>query len=188
LGHQILLSLGGNLPSPAGEPVDTLRAAVQSLRGRGLKVDSVSAMYQTAPVPASKQPDFINCALAAKTDLSAAVLLNLFQQTEKAFGRKPADRWSARSLDIDLLAYGDKILPSNSAWEAVVSSPDPSVSLTQPTVPHPRLHLRAFVLVPLMNIAPDWLHPFYQKTIRELRADPDICGQARQVSEISAKL
>jgi len=183
--HHILVGLGGNLPSGYGSPVDTMREAVRVLGDEGLENISVSGLYQTTPVPVSEQPDFINCALAANTDLSADGLLLLFKETEQLLGRKPAERWSARTVDIDLLVYEQVILPSPQAWNVVVHSDDPAAFLEQPVVPHPRLHKRAFVLVPLLDVAPDWRHPCLNITVTEMVKNAAIRVQASDVRKIS---
>ncbi|MBV1901321.1 MAG: 2-amino-4-hydroxy-6-hydroxymethyldihydropteridine diphosphokinase [Kordiimonadaceae bacterium] len=188
MAENILVGLGGNLPSDRGGPQVTIQAAVQLLAQNTLEIQAVSAVYRTAPVPASDQPDFINIALAARTALPAQKLLHLFQNIERDLGRQPAERWSARTLDIDLLAYGSHILPSANAWHDVAYSDDPAAILTEPVVPHPRLHKRAFVLKPLMDIAPDWDHPVLHKTVSQLILDEDVAAQAASVVQICADL
>jgi len=186
--RQILVGLGGNIASPYGEPKVTLCKAVAALEAAGLANIEVSAVYQTAPVPATGQPDFINIALQAETEFSPGQLLALFQKTEKAFGRQPAERWAARTLDIDLLACGDMVLPGRSVWFELVSNSDPAAILQQPVVPHPRLHKRAFVLCPLQDIAPTWCHPCLDQTVQEMSSMSFIKDQYSSVRKISDKL
>jgi len=188
MNQVILVSMGGNLPSACGAPRQTLCSAVGALEEGGLTNIRFSAIYQTTPVPASDQPDFINIAVQAKTQLSPALLLALFQATEKSFGRSPGERWSARTLDIDLLAYGQQVLPDLDTWHGLANNPDPAATLDQPVVPHPRMHKRAFVLLPLMDIAPTWCHPVLEKTVEELADFPDIRDQIPSVCRISGKL
>ncbi len=181
----ILVGLGGNLSSSVGSPATTLQAACDILGDSGLTNIEISSLYQSTPIPASDQPDFINCALKAETRLSPDALLHLFQATEKKLGRHAGDRWSARTCDIDLLAYGDSLLPNRESWCDVAYNKDPAAYLNEPVVPHPRLHRRAFVLVPLCEIAPEWKHPYLGKTISDIAEAPDILAQAQSVVKFS---
>jgi 2-amino-4-hydroxy-6-hydroxymethyldihydropteridine diphosphokinase len=143
-GKVILVALGSNLSSEAyGDPQNICEAAIHSLESRGLSVDARSRWFQTAPVPVSDQPWFVNGVISVLTSLDPADLLSLLHQVEDEFGRTRHVRNEARVLDLDLLAYGDLVL----------DGPAP------PLLPHPRLHERAFVLLPLADIAPDWRHP-----------------------------
>lgn len=162
--NKTLIGLGGNLPSHIGAPKDTLCRAAELLEGEGLRIHAKSSLYQTAPIPASDQPDFINAVISAETELTADELITLFQKIEIGCGRKPAERWSARTLDIDLLAYSNSVLPNDDIWHQVVGSSDPAAILKEPVVPHPRLHKRAFVIIPLLEIEPNWKHPVTSKT------------------------
>ncbi len=137
----IILGLGANLPSPLGPPRATLEAALGALHGKRIKIRARSRWYRTAPVPASDQPWFVNGAALLDTDLAAAELLHCLQDVEIAFGRVRGAKNAARILDLDLLAYDDL------------------VSAGPPILPHPRLAKRAFVLLPLRDVAPDWRHP-----------------------------
>lgn len=182
--YRILLGFGGNLKSATGTPAETITAAIAHLPKAGVQVTSVSDFYQTSPVPASDQPDFINAAAWASCRLDAVPLLQVLAQTERHFGRQKAERWSARTLDIDLLAYGAAVLPDKTRWMSVVDSLDPAATLIEPVVPHPRLHRRGFVLAPLMDIAPDWVHPVLQVPVStlysQLQAKGGLTGIKRQ--------
>lgn len=183
--QQILVSLGSNLPSPAGTPRETLQQAVKTLGKIGLAGLEVSGLYETVPIPASDQPNFLNCALKAHTAIPAEKILSLFKVTEKALGRQLGDRWSARTLDIDLVAYGDNVLPSRTTWDQLTCNENPSAYIDEVTVPHPRLHKRAFVLLPLMDIAPDWVHPCLSQSVREMVENADVNLQGKDVVKIS---
>lgn len=138
----ILIGIGGNLPSSAGVPLATCEAALDRLRGQGIEIVALSPWYETAPVPISDQPWFVNAVAQVKTTLSAGDLLNTLHETEAALGRVRTVVNAARVLDLDLLAYG------------AITQTDGA-----PLLPHPRLHERAFVLLPLRDIAPAWRHP-----------------------------
>lgn len=149
----ILIGVGANLPSTAGTPFETCAAGVAQLAAHGVKVRVQSPWYESAPVPVSDQPWFINGVVAVETELDPAALLGLLHETEARFGRVRTVANAARPLDLDLLAYND-----------IVRSQD------APLLPHPRLHERAFVLLPLRDVAPGWRHPKLGLTAAELAA------------------
>ena len=176
---QILLAFGGNLPSPAGEPRATIDAAITALEARGFELVSASSYYRTPAVTLEEgvvSPPYVNAAAHFRTGLTAGEVLAATQEAEREFGRLPAARWTARPLDIDLLAFGDAILPDPAQWRSVAGSADPAAILPEPVVPHPRLHLRGFVLAPLLDIAPVWQHPVLGKTVRDLAAEAKADG------------
>jgi len=138
----ILIGLGGNLSSEAGSPRATCEAALARLATDGVGLKALSGWYETAPVPMSDQPWFVNAVAHIETDLDPNALLKRLQEAERALGRVRTVANAARTVDLDLLAY-NKVL-----------SEDPRL-----TLPHPRLHERAFVLFPLRDVAPNWRHP-----------------------------
>ena len=184
----ISIGLGANLPSSEGKPRATLKRALEMLAEAGVGIVEVSKVYETEALPVSDQPNFINVAARITSGLSASDLLRLFQDVEKSLGRKQTERWCARTLDIDLLTYGDAVLPDTNQWLAVVVAIDPAAYLVEPVVPHPRLHKRAFVLQPLADIAPSWTHPHFGQTVLEMLESELILDQLSSISEISAKL
>lgn len=129
------IALGSNL----GDPAATVEAAIDALAAlRGSLLKGFSSLYRTAPVGLRHQPDFINAVAALDTRLSADELLDELFALEARFGRQRGVRNAPRTLDLDLLLFGD------------LTSNDPRL-----TLPHPRMHERAFVLAPLTEIAPD---------------------------------
>ncbi len=153
----ILIALGANLPGPHGEsPLATCRAAVEALRSLpGLRLQAVSRWWRTAPIPPSGQPDYINGVALLAGEAEPAALLARLQAIETAAGRPPAGTRrvvnAARCLDLDIIAIGT----------LQRASPDP-------ILPHPRAHLRAFVLAPLAEVAPGWVHPVLGRTAESL--------------------
>jgi 2-amino-4-hydroxy-6-hydroxymethyldihydropteridine diphosphokinase len=147
----ILIGIGGNLPSPSGGPAATCTAALDALNAKGVQVLARSPWYETAPVPVSDQPWFVNGVAQVAAKLAPEALLALLHAVERDFGRVRGEIGAARPLDLDLLAYNDLI----QACDA-------------PLLPHPRLQERAFVLLPLCDIAPEWRHPALGLTARQL--------------------
>lgn len=147
----ILIGLGANLPSIAGDPRETLEAALQHLEAAGVKVLARSRWYRSAPVPPSDQPWFVNGVAQVVTSLAPAPLLALLQRIERDFGRQRTLRNAARTLDLDLLDFEGRIENA------------PGLVL-----PHPRMQDRAFVLLPLAELAPDWHHPRLGESVASL--------------------
>lgn len=137
--NTVYVALGANL----GDPVATVHAAFAALAGLPhTRVAATSALYRTAPVGITEQPEFINAAAALETALEPEALLDALLAIEQQFGRIRAERNGPRTLDLDILLYADRIIAS-----------------PRLTLPHPRLHLRAFVLYPLADLAPDLVLP-----------------------------
>ena len=139
----ILIAFGANLPSAHGAPEVTLVHARQALEAHGVTVRAFSRIWRTPPVPASDQPWYSNAAARVETRLLPMDLLDLLKHIERDFGRIDTAADAPRVLDLDLLAYGDLI------------TRDPACFL-----PHPRMHMRGFVLYPLQEVVPaGWCHP-----------------------------
>ena len=151
----ILIALGANLPAADGTPAsDTCRNAASALdQIAGLRLQALSRLYETEPVPPSDQPRFINAVALLSGEIAPAALLQALQRIEAALGRRRTVPNAARAIDLDILAMGDLIR----------SAPDP-------VLPHPRMHERAFVLAPLLDVAPDWRHPATGRSARDLLA------------------
>jgi 2-amino-4-hydroxy-6-hydroxymethyldihydropteridine diphosphokinase len=151
----ILIGIGANLTSPRfGAPLQTCTAAVAALGRAGIAVRRVSAWYESAPLPASDQPRYVNGVVLVETGLAPADLLAHLHDIEAAFGRVRRARNEARVLDLDLLAYGRRI----------------AAAPARPTLPHPRLAERAFVLLPLSEVAPGWRDPVDGGPVAEMIA------------------
>lgn len=150
----IFLALGGNLPfGRLSSPMRTLEVVLEALAGEEVEVAIRSRWYHTAPVAEEPQPWYTNAVVELKTELAPEPLMARLLALEARFGRIRSQRNAPRTVDLDLLAYHDR----------VIAGGEPEVVL-----PHPRLHERAFVLRPLVDIAPNWCHPVLQRTAREL--------------------
>ena len=168
----VYLGLGSNL----GKREENLAEAVRLLETSGdpkladpadggltgklgldeLEITRVSSVYETSPWGYKHQPDFLNCVLEGHTNLAPAELLKRVKEVERTVGRQPSVRYGPRLIDVDILLYGDDI----------VDHPDLQI-------PHPRLHQRAFVLVPLAELRPGLIHPIQKTTIGGLASKVD---------------
>lgn len=149
----ILIGLGANLDSPAGPPAATFKAALAALSGWGdVIIVACSRIYRSPAWPNADDPEFRNAAARIETSLSARELLLRLHAVEAEFGRRRGAANAPRTLDLDLLDY--KGLMSEGAL----------------CLPHPRLHERAFVLLPLLEVAPGWRHPRTGLGIEEMIA------------------
>ncbi len=148
----ILIALGSNLSSPAGPPAQTVAAAFPVLKTNGIVPVKVSRLYKSKAWPDPNDPPFINAVAQVTTELSPAALLDRLHAVERAFGRVRSVRNAPRTLDLDILDYDGRIEGG------------------PPMLPHPRIDSRAFVLVPLAEIVPDWRHPISRRSAAELIA------------------
>lgn len=153
--NPILVAIGANLTDRHGvHPLASCRAAAESLRALpGLRLLAISRWYATAPMPVSDQPDYVNGIVRLEGEIAPADLLTRLHHIEDAAGRTRTERNAARVLDLDIVAMGDMVR----------ATPDP-------ILPHPRAHERPFVLAPLADVAPEWIHPVLRQTAAQLLA------------------
>jgi 2-amino-4-hydroxy-6-hydroxymethyldihydropteridine diphosphokinase len=149
------IALGSNL----GDSHLILETAIQTLaETQGVNLLAKSSWYKTKPV-GPPQPDYLNGCILLQVQMIPDLLLDILLKIENKFGRVRDEKWGARTLDLDILLYGNKV-----------------ISTARLQIPHPRMGDRAFVLVPLAEIAPDWVEPLSGFTIKELVKDVDCSG------------
>ncbi len=159
-GEGVYLGLGANL----GNRAENLRLALRYLSSLA-PAQEVSSLYETVPLGDAEQPAFYNAVCRVATGLTPQALLQYLKSVEFEIGRRPAPRWAPRPIDLDLLLYSQRIIEK-----------------PELTVPHPRLAERAFVLVPLVEIAPDLRHPLLGRSISEMASSlpaDDLAGVRR---------
>jgi 2-amino-4-hydroxy-6-hydroxymethyldihydropteridine diphosphokinase len=163
--HTAFIALGSNL----GDREKHLREAVDSLiRFPGISLSGLSPIYETEPVGVPDQNWYLNGAVRIFTDLTPLRLLDLCQWIEEQGGRDRSFPAGPRTIDLDLLLFDDRVIDTSRL-----------------RLPHPRLHLRSFVLTPLADLDPAYVHPVLKKTVRRLLAgleDPHVIRRYREVS------
>lgn len=167
------VALGANLDSPAGPPARTLAAAIRALVDDDVRLRAVSRFFATPCFPPGAGPDYVNAAVTLASDLDADALLDRLHRVEAAFRRSRAVRWGMRTLDLDLIGAGDRVVPDVATVRRWMTLPPERQAKDAPphlVLPHPRMHERAFVLVPLADIAPGWYHPLCKQTVAEMLA------------------
>ncbi|MDP7623762.1 MAG: 2-amino-4-hydroxy-6-hydroxymethyldihydropteridine diphosphokinase [Rhodospirillales bacterium] len=157
----IFIGIGSNLKSETyGPPISNCEAAFEQISQNRVDILRQSSWYETVPIPASTQQNFVNGVVAVKTNLDSSQLLDVLLAIEIEMGRQRLEPNAARIIDLDLLSFNAKIIDSDRL-----------------TLPHPRLTERAFVVQPIAEIAPDWRHPISGLLITEILAsltDQDI--------------
>ena len=154
--HRVLIGLGSNV----GDRLGFLQKAMGELeRTQGISVASISSVYETEPVGKKNQPRFLNAAVELSCSISASKLYERMKEIERLIGRTPTERWGPREIDLDLLYYDDEVLESPMF-----------------VVPHRESSNRRFVLVPLSEIAADFVDPAKKCSVRSLLENcPDTC-------------
>lgn len=169
--NDFFIALGANLPSSQGAPDETLHAALQDLSASDDVVVATSRFYRTPCFPAGAGPDYVNAAAHVRSSLSPRDFLDRLHAIEAKFGRERIERWGMRSLDLDVLACGQRVEPDLTTfetWRTLSPEQQRKAAPDALILPHPRLQDRAFVLVPLRDIAPNWRHPVLNLTVTQM--------------------
>ena len=168
---KMLIAFGANLETGGFSLTETLLAATKAVVTPEVRVAAMSRLFASPCFPPGAGPDYVNAAAVLETTLTPQGLLAHLHAVEAAFRRERLQRWGRRTLDLDLLAAGDLVLPdraTQTAWRQLAPQDQTKVAPDQLILPHPRLQDRAFVLVPLRDIAPDWCHPVLNLTVTQM--------------------
>ena len=168
-----VIAVGSNLSDGVNISESIVGKAVESIALRTGAEPRLSRLYRTPAFPPGSGPDFVNAAFTLQWLGSAEALLALLHEVEAEFGRTRTHRWEARVLDLDLIALGDRVCPdaeTQGAWRALTAEEAAKVAPDQLILPHPRLQDRAFVLVPMADVAPGWRHPLTGQSVAEMLA------------------
>ena len=169
--NQFLIALGSNIALDMLQPVEIIQRAIIELSNSDLNLLSLSRFYEIPAFPTGSGPNFINSVVKAESDHSAYGILQELHKIENKFERQRSSRWSAMTLDLDLLALEEQVLPSREVFQHWCDLPLSEQQKKTPSellLPHPRIQDRAFVLLPLLDIEPNWLHPILNKTALQL--------------------
>ena len=165
MSNQIIIGVGGNINSEDGtHPVETCNKAISLFQNYSIKVKKQSKWYTSEPIPKSDQPNFFNCVVIASTNLNEYDVLKNLHKIEAEFGRRRNKINAPRSIDLDLIDYSNKVCKNNKL-----------------IIPHPRAHLRKFVMGPLAEINPDWIHPILKVNVLDILKKLD----KQKVEEVS---
>tara|TARA_B100001093_G_C26163646_1_gene732634 strand:- start:5 stop:490 length:486 start_codon:yes stop_codon:yes gene_type:complete len=147
----ILIAIGSNLLSNKfGKPINNCLEAVKAL-STFFKINEISCWYESEPVPSADQPWYVNGIISISSNYEPKKIMNILLKIESEFGRVRIKKNEARTIDLDLICYNELVIKTGFL-----------------TLPHPRMHLRAFVLKPLLDLSPDWVHPIYKMSAKEL--------------------
>lgn len=169
-GNLTLVAAGSNATSAFGSPLKTVQAALREIENRW-GCSTISRFYQTPAFPAGAGPDFVNAACVFFTKDSARTVLDSLHSIEVLMGRERLSRWGQRTLDLDLVGQGEAVLPDARTfdhWKNLPADEQARVAPDTLILPHPRVQDRSFVLVPLAEIAPDWIHPHLGLSVTQM--------------------
>jgi 2-amino-4-hydroxy-6-hydroxymethyldihydropteridine diphosphokinase len=171
LGSNALVAVGSSVSFDQINPAETVRRAIQQAADALGVIRACSRFYRTPAFPAGSGPDFVNAAFRVETKLHPAEVLAVLHDVESRFGRERKARWAPRTLDLDLIGMDDLVLPDAATYQGWVDLPLDLQMRSAPdalVLPHPRMHERGFVLIPLADVAPDWCHPVRCQTVTQM--------------------
>lgn len=170
---KFLLALGANLPSKWGNSAETLSHALGDLSERICPLLAKSSLYATPAYPAGSGPEFVNAVVMLECDLLPEAMLKICNSIEGEAEREREIRWGPRTLDIDIVAADEIVVPNMETftfWNTLPKGEQIRHTPDRLILPHPRLQDRVFVLVPMMDIVPDWRHPVSGLTTAQMLA------------------
>ena len=165
--HHFLIALGSNKNLGPLKPLGILKKAIAELKQSEISLVSLSRFFESPAYPEGKEPNFVNCAIKIQVKCSPQEILQKLHKIEKNFYRKRDIRWGARTLDLDLVAQDGQVWQNEEIFRKWYNLPLVEQMKKSPKnliLPHPRIQDRAFVLLPLLDIEPNWIHPILRKT------------------------
>jgi 2-amino-4-hydroxy-6-hydroxymethyldihydropteridine diphosphokinase len=183
--HQFLIALGSNISLGRVQPLEIIKRAIAELREIHINLVSLSRFYETPAYPEGSGPNFINSVIKVEANYSPHGILQKLHEIEEKFERQRNSRWGARTLDLDLIAMEGQVFPSNEVfqyWFDLSLGEQKAKIPSELILPHPRIQDRVFVLSPLLDIEPNWLHPILKKTVAQLYEE--LSGQTKKDIQI----
>jgi 2-amino-4-hydroxy-6-hydroxymethyldihydropteridine diphosphokinase len=169
--NNYLIALGSNIAFGRFSKLGILKQALVTMSGLGINIIEVSRWWESRAFPAGSGPNYVNGVVDAYSDLKPNNLLDCLKKIEGHFGRENSERWSSRTLDLDLLACNGLILPTRDIvmnWMTLPMHLQLKMTPKELILPHPRIQDRLFVLKPLREVSPNWVHPVLSKKVNEL--------------------
>jgi 2-amino-4-hydroxy-6-hydroxymethyldihydropteridine diphosphokinase len=166
-----IVAIGSNQRLINSSSSDVLSTALSRIAVSVGPITSLSRFFRTPAFPKGSGPDFVNAALVVRAQGSANEILEKLHAIEHELGRVRETRWGQRTIDIDLIAVDQNILPDSETfkkWQLLPFSQQTKIAPDQLVLPHPRMQDRAFVLAPMMDLCPDWVHPVIQKSVSQM--------------------